>query len=322
MRDAGGKDHLYGEHIRGSPRNLYPSFAIRLSCGVAMSENEKAGKRTVAVLTDFGAGSWYPGVMKGVILGINPEAVVVDLCHDISHGDISEGGFILGVSFNYFPRGTVFLSVVDPGVGGDRKNIIVQTEDYLFVAPDNGLITGVCERSRIEGIFSVKQGRYTERRRGATFLGRDLFAPVAAYLSLGVNPDEIGDSTPSILTVPQERPLINKNNEISGRVVHIDRFGNIITNISIDYLSELFGGTIPRKECVIKAAGRETTGLKRYYGEGEKGELIALENSWGYIEIAVNGGSAHEYLGYEDRESIEVYLFSLRLPDKGVKDGL
>ncbi|MDZ7861030.1 MAG: SAM-dependent chlorinase/fluorinase [Candidatus Krumholzibacteriota bacterium] len=284
-----------------------------------MPENKRIEKRIIAVLTDFGTGSWYPGVMKGVILGINPEAVVIDLCHDISHGDISEGGFVLGASFNYFPPGTVFLCVVDPGVGGDRKNIIVQTEDYLFVAPDNGLITRVCERSRIEGIFSVKQGRVAEKRRGATFLGRDLFAPLAAHLSLGVNPDEIGESIPSILTIPREEPFINKNNEISGRVVHVDTFGNIITNISADYLRELFGGTIPRKECVIKAAGRETKGLKRYYAEGETGELIALENSWGYIEIAVNGGSAYEYLGYEDKESIEVYLFSLRLPDKGVK---
>ena len=273
----------------------------------------------VALLTDFGGMGWYPGVMKGVILSINPEAKIVDLCNDISKGDIREASFVLGASFGYFPQGTVFLCVVDPGVGGDRDNLIVQTEDYLFVAPDNGLLTSVCEKARVEDVFSVKYGKYTGEAHGATFLGRDIFAPIAAHLSLGVSPAEMGNSVESILTIPESLLFINKDNTISGRAVYVDTFGNIITNISMGYLNNLFEGNIPRKDCFIRIAGKEIPGIKSYYAEGKEGGLIALENSWGYLEIAVNGGSAFNYFGFKDKESIEICFSTDRMPNQGKK---
>ncbi|MCD6380046.1 SAM-dependent chlorinase/fluorinase, partial [bacterium] len=185
-----------------------------------MDGNQKIKKSIVVLLTDFSGRGFYSGVMKGVILGINPEAVIVDLCHDISKGDIREAGFILGTSFNYFPRGTVFVSVVDPGVGGERDNLIVQTEDYFFVAPDNGVLTLICEKTRVETVFSAKLGKYTGEARGVTFLGRDVLAPLAAHLSLGVNPAEMGEVVESILTIPEKKPFINKDNTISGRALY------------------------------------------------------------------------------------------------------
>jgi S-adenosylmethionine hydrolase len=284
-----------------------------------MDGNQKIKKSVVVLLTDFSERSFYSGVMKGVILGINPEVAIVDLCHDVSRGDIRGASFILGTSFNYFPRGTVFICVVDPGVGGERDNLIVQTEDYFFVAPDNGVLTLICEKTRVEAVFSAKLGKYTGEARGATFLGRDILAPLAAHLSLGVNPAEMGEAVGSILTIPDKRPFINKDNNISGRAVYVDMFGNIITNISMEYLNDLFEGSIAREDCLIRVAGREMTGIKRYYDEGKKGELIALENSWGYLEIAVTGGSAFSYLGYMDKESIEIYLPYDRLKNPGVK---
>ncbi len=293
--------------------------AIESQCDILMDGNQNIKRGVVAVLTDFGGMSWYTGVMKGVILSINPEAEIIDLCNDISKGDIREAGFVLGTSFDYFPRGTVFMCVVDPRVGGKRGNLIVQTEDYLFVAPDNGLLTSVCEKARVESIFSVKYGKYTGEARGATFLGRDIFAPIAAHLSLGVDPAEMGDSVESILTISGKPPFINKDNTISGRAVYVDRFGNIITNISMGYLDNLFEGNIPRKDCFIRIAGKEIEGIKSYYAEGKEGGLIALENSWGYLEIAVNGGSAFNYLGYENKESIEICFSTDRIPNQGEK---
>jgi len=262
----------------------------------------------IALLTDFTLHDWYIGVMKGVIASLNPSANIIDLCHQVSSQDVREGSFILGSSYAFFPRGTIFVAVVDPGVGGDRKNLIVKSEDYFFVAPDNGILSSIFETAKVEGVYQVVPGKYTLSPKGATFLGRDIFAPVAAHLSLGVPPGEIGGEVKSVLTVSAIRPYVNERHEISGRAVYVDTFGNIITNIDESYLAAVFPGAVPRDDLMIRLAGQTIKGIRKYYEQGERGKLMAIVNSWGYVEIAVNRGSAFQYLGLREKKSLEIFI--------------
>ncbi len=264
----------------------------------------------IALLTDFSWHNWYLGVMKGVILGINPKVRIVDLCHEVSSNDVREGSFILVNSYRYFPKGTVFLCVVDPGVGGKRKNLIVKTERYFFVGPDNGILSSIFEEGKVQKVYHVDPGTYTLELHGSTFYGRDIFAPIATHLTLGVPPEKMGEELKSVLIVPAIKPFINEKGEISGRAVYVDAFGNIITNVGEKYLSSIFTGAIPWDSCRIRVAGKRIKGIKSYYKQGEEGKLMALVNSWGYVEIAVNRGSAFDYLGLTEKKSLEIFLTS------------
>ncbi len=271
-------------------------------------------KGIIAIITDFGLDNWYPGVMRGSILDVNPGARIVDLCHNITKHDICEAGFVLGISFSYFPRGTIFLCVVDPGVGGERNNLIVETGDYLFVAPDNGLLSVISNKVDVKSAYSVEVGEFTrDLENGTTFLGRDIFAPIAGHLSLGTDPEKMGEKVDSILTIPLRKPYLDKSNTIMGKAEYIDSFGNIITNVSLNYLNKVFGDDIPWNNCLIRIAGSELAGISRYYAQSSRGELVALINSWGYLEIAVNCGSAYEYLGRNDKDSMEIRISSNKL---------
>jgi len=267
---------------------------------------KRGERRTIALLTDFSWHNWYLGVMKGVILGINPMVNIVDLCHDVSSQDVREGSFILGNSFSYFPEGTIFLAVVDPGVGGKRKNLVAVTDKYYFVAPDNGILSCIFEKGIVRKVYQVKPGEYTLELRGSTFYGRDVFAPIAAHLSLGVNPSRIGEETNAVLTVPALKPVVSEQGEISGRAVYVDTFGNIITNISEEFIQEEFGEGLDWSTVKVKLKGRTIRGIKRFYQQGERGKLIALINSWGFLEIAVNRGSAYTELGLKEKKSLTI----------------
>ena len=273
-----------------------------------MSVKKKAHSNVIALLTDFSWHNWYLGVMKGVILGFNPEVKIVDLCHDVSSQDVREGSFVLGNSFDYFPAGTVFLCVVDPGVGGERRNLIVQTDKYYFVGPDNGILSCIFEKGLARKVYAVKQGKYTLPLHGRTFLGRDIFAPMATHLTLGVEPSEMGEVVDSVLTVPALKPFVNKKGEVSGRAVYVDTFGNIITNISEQYLIEQFGRKTDWDEVIVRIGKRRLKGMKRYYEQGKIGRLMALFDSWGYLELAVNMGNAFNLLGLTEKRSLEVFV--------------
>jgi len=270
-----------------------------------------AGKRPaahIALLTDFSWHNWYIGVMKGVILGINPSVRVVDLCHNVSSQDVREGSFILGNSYRYFPEGTIFCCVVDPGVGGDRKNLVVDAGDRYFVGPDNGILSAVFEDGAVKKVYEVKPGEHTLALHGATFLGRDVFAPIAAHLSLGVPPSQMGPVLESVLIVPALRPFVNRKGEISGRAVYVDTFGNIITNIDETFLARALGASYDPDSVIVRVGSRRINGLKRYYEQGKLGRLMALINSWGYLEIAVNRGNAFELLGLTEKKSLEAFI--------------
>ncbi len=250
----------------------------------------------ITLTTDFGLADGYVAAMKGVILGINPNARLVDISHDIKPQSIAEGAFVLGTTYRYFPAGTVHLAVVDPGVGTDRRAIILKAAGFFFVAPDNGLLADVLHdvlpdsTGRLEAgweVVAITNSRYWRSPVSPTFHGRDIFAPVAAHLSLGTRLTEFGELVSSIVVPPLARPWPRADGSLAGSIVHVDHFGNLITNVR--------EAQMPGRAVAVQVAGRKITGLRHTYAEGEG--LIALIGSSGFLEIAVNGGSAHELTG-------------------------
>ncbi|MBN1886200.1 MAG: SAM-dependent chlorinase/fluorinase [Candidatus Krumholzibacteriota bacterium] len=273
-----------------------------------MAKGKPRRRPVIALMTDFTWHNWYLGVMKAVILGVAPDARIVDLCHDVSSRDVREGSFIIGNSYRYFPPGTVFCCVVDPGVGGRRKNIVIETDEYLFVGPDNGILSCVFEEGIVRKVYGVEPGEFTLSPRGATFHGRDIYAPIAAHLSLGVDPAAMGTELDSVLIVPSTKPVVDRGGEIRGRAVYVDTYGNIITDIDEAFLESLMPGKVPWEEMGVRFAGRRVTGVKQFYEQGMEGALMVLRNSWGYLEIAVNRGSAFEKLGLREKKSLEIVV--------------
>ncbi len=248
--------------------------------------------RIITLLTDFGNRDAYAGVMKGVILGINPQAAIVDITHEVEPQNILQAAYVLKTASQYFPENTVHVIVVDPGVGTDRKAVLLRTPKALFVAPDNGVLSYVYHEGKVLEMISLIHPEYWLQPVSRTFHGRDIFAPVAAHLSLGVPPHRLGETLKSINLLADCRPMVSADNTIYGKVIHIDRFGNLITNISVDDL--------PTAEIEVKIKGRSIGGLSATYAEG--GELLALLGSDGHLEIGVRNGSAGSLLGatYED----------------------
>ena len=256
----------------------------------------------ITLLTDFGTEDAYAAVMKGVILTRDPRAVLVDITHAIEPQNIRHGAFVLGSAYRYFPKNTIHVAVVDPGVGGDRRGIILKVPDALFVAPDNGLLTYVIDQldlnaeevpaSGSEAVMirlkrgieavSITDPRFWRTPVSPTFHGRDVFAPVAAGLSLGLSPYEFGEKTDVLNVLPITRPRLIGPDELLGHVMHIDRFGNLVSDIRS---SDLPPG--PVEVCVGAA---RIDGISRTYSESRG--LAALIGSSGYLEISLRNGSA------------------------------
>lgn len=252
-------------------------------------------RRTITLTTDFGLVDPYVGLMKGVILGLNPEVNIVDLCHEVAPQNIVQAAFLLKSSRHFFPSGTIHVVVVDPGVGTRRRAVALKTGDAFFVAPDNGVLSGVLEDPEAFEAVALTNPRYWHHPISSTFHGRDIFAPVAAHLSLGVSLYEFGEPVSNLITLPFPQPL-EKEEEIIGQVVHIDRFGNLITNIE--------GSRLPREDFQIEVGGHCISGLSPSYAEGS--ELLALIGSSGNLEIAVKNGSAAERLNLGAGDKIKV----------------
>ena len=184
----------------------------------------------ITLTTDFGSEDWFVGVMKGVILGIAPRAAIVDITHGISPGDVFAGAFALAASCRCFPRKTVHVAVIDPGVGGGRQAIVVQTRDYYFVGPDNGVLSLALEQESIRSIRRLQNRRFFRPDISNTFHGRDIFAPVAAHLSKGVAVAALGPELNDCVRLSLHPPAF-KRGRLFGEVVYVDRFGNAITNV-------------------------------------------------------------------------------------------
>jgi S-adenosylmethionine hydrolase len=245
---------------------------------------------TFTLTTDFGLNDHFVGTLKGVILSIVPDANIVDICHSVQAFDILDGALALAQSYAYFPPRTVHLVVVDPGVGSARRPIIATSELHNFVAPDNGVLSLMYAREQRLSVRHITAEHYFLQPISNTFHGRDIFAPVAAYLAKGVDQEKFGEEVTDYVRFNAPRPKAADGNGLRGVVLRVDRFGNLITNFSPHDAPALFQANIPPFKMVL--GKREVAAMRTSYSEGAPGELFAIVGSMGLIEIAANRGSA------------------------------
>ena len=272
------------------------------------------GRPVVTLTTDFGTADPYVGAMKGVILSINPDVSIVDISHDVHPQSILEAAFVIGNSHEFFPQGVIHVVVVDPGVGTSRMPLLMATPSATFVAPDNGVLTRVIREGfrqppEVAGdcrvpvpeeyaAYHLTNQRFWLHPVSSTFHGRDIFAPVAAHLSLGVSAHLLGEKVDHLAWLPQQQPT-RDGDTLTGQVVHVDHCGNLITNIPADELSG-------RNDLIIEIKGHHIAGLSSSYAEG--GWPLAIVGSLGDLEISVRDGSAARELqaGVGDTVRVDV----------------
>lgn len=240
----------------------------------------------IALLTDFGTRDHYAGTMKGVVLGICPDATLVDISHDLPAHDVIAGALELAATYKYFPAGTIFLVVVDPGVGSARRGIAADTGDQKFVAPDNGVLTAVFDEHPPKRVVELSERRYARPTVSRTFEGRDRFAPAAAWLAKGIDLAALGRPAGDIHRLDLPRAVVDTD-RIDGQVTQIDRFGNLITNIDRKTFDQLAKGALE-----IAIGGHVVSRVVSTYADAAPGELCALFGSTDHLEIAANGSSA------------------------------
>ena len=244
----------------------------------------------ITLTTDFGLADNYVGVIKGVILGIDPTATIVDISHDIAPQDVREAAYVVYTAYPYFPPDTIHVVVVDPGVGSRRRAIALQAAQASFVAPDNGVLSYVLAREGMRKAVSLTNSRYHRPTVSHTFHGRDIFAPVAAHLARGVPLTELGEPLTEIVTFSLPQPQVLPDGNVVGHVLHVDRFGNLILDVRE-------GDRILGEGLALEVAGRRIQGLGRTFTDVPAGELVAYIGSSSHLEIALREGSAAQSLG-------------------------
>jgi S-adenosyl-L-methionine hydrolase (adenosine-forming) len=245
----------------------------------------------IALLSDFGSRDHYAGTMKGVMLGICPDVSFVDLTHDIAPHDLVDGTLQLAAAARYFPPNTIFLVVVDPGVGSARRGIAAEAGDYRFVAPDNGVLTAVFREFPPKRLVELTERRYARPTVSRTFEGRDRFAPAAAWLARGVQLTALGRPLRDYQQIDLAEPTVD-DEAVRGEVVRIDRFGNLVTNIERRLLDKFAQG----QAIAVTAGGHPVARLVTTYTEIQAGEVCALFGSTDHLELAANAGSAADRL--------------------------
>jgi S-adenosylmethionine hydrolase len=252
----------------------------------------------ITLTTDFGYRSPFSSIMKGVIHEINPNARIYDLTHGIAPHNITECAFVLLTSYSFFPEGTIHVSVVDPGVGGRRKAVAIETERYLFVGPDNGIFSWALEKEKIASEVEITNPAYMRTPVSQTFHGRDIFAPAAAHLSRGVAVTDLGSEVESLVSIPFPHPT-REHNTVIGEIIYIDTFGNLVTNIRPGE-NEVVKGVTIKNLTVMK--------LSNTYRDVAAGEITAYVGSFGFLEVGKNLGNAAESLCAEVGDSIFVVI--------------
>ncbi len=252
---------------------------------------------TIALLTDFGTKDAYVGMMKGVISTMNPDAKVLDITHHIRPQQVAEAAFVLWSAYRYFPEKTIFVNVVDPTVGSKRKIIVVKTPHHTFIAPDNGLLDLILAENEVYHAVSVTNPQFFLKHISPTFHGRDIFAPVAAHLSTGIAPAAMGNNT-NLQHRHTSFVSVEKSGIHKGKVIYIDHFGNLITNIRI------------AKPFLITTQflDYDFDSLKRTYSDVDKGQPLCLIGSSGLLEIAVRDGNAKDFFGVKDGIGLELEI--------------
>ena len=249
----------------------------------------------ITLTTDFGARDWFVGSMKGVILGISPQATIVDITHAIPSGDIRAGAFALLASYRCFRRNTVHVAVIDPGVGSSRAAIAVKTSDHFFVGPDNGVLSLALAQENVIEIRSLDNDMYFHKPISTTFHGRDVFAPVAAHLTQDIAFDSLGEKRTEYVRLDRARPRTTEG-IMRGEIVYIDHFGNAITNIEW-----------PGKQAgKVRVPGKVECDIRDFYQQVPSSQPLVIIGSAGFLEIAVNGGNAASQFGLKIGDPVEV----------------
>lgn len=259
----------------------------------------------ITLTTDFGLKDPFAGMMKGVIFSINKDVNIVDISHGIGSQDILEGAFVIGHSYGYFPKNTIHVVVVDPGVGSRRRPVLVTASGHYFIGPDNGVLSVVIAGDPCSRVFEITAEQYFLRSVGATFQGRDVFAPVAAWLAKGGEPHHFGREISDYVWIDIPKP-VSANNSLKGEVIHIDKFGNLITNITYTDLENLKKGSAELSSPLVRICGTEMTGIKRYYAEAEGDVTAPIINSFGLLEIYRYMGDAAKALNAGKGEVVEI----------------
>jgi S-adenosylmethionine hydrolase len=258
----------------------------------------------ITLLSDFGLKDPYVAEMKAVILDKCPEATIVDISHTVDRFDVRMAGFILAAAASHFPMGTVHVAVVDPGVGTERRAIIVETRHGLFVGPDNGILMLAASKAGLSHVYAIENRRYMLPRVAVTFHGRDIFAPVAAHLALGVAPSDFGKEIRDY-TTPKSADAVLEKDAVLAEVVHVDNFGNVVTNVSLNIMKRL---GFQEKMGLEVEVGQEAVRLKlcSTYGAVAKGTPLVVLGSHDFLEIAVNQGNAAEHFGVKRGDRVRV----------------
>jgi S-adenosylmethionine hydrolase len=260
----------------------------------------------ITFTTDFGLNDHYVGTMKGVILSINPAAQIVDISNSVQSFDVLDGALTIVQAYNYFPSGTVHMVVVDPGVGTTRRPLLVDTGRHLFVAPDNGVLSLVYEREERVSVRHITAEHYFLQPVSSTFHGRDIFSAIAAWISKGVGPSKFGDEITDYARFAAPKPHAVSDKLLKGVVLKVDKFGNLITNVTPADLPALFSPEPPPFKVLI--AKDEITKITRSYAEGTPGEVFVLLNSMGFLEIASHRGDAATLVGAGKGSDVGVLL--------------
>jgi S-adenosyl-L-methionine hydrolase (adenosine-forming) len=265
-----------------------------------------AFQRMITFTTDFGVTEHYVGVMKGVIYNIHPAAQVADITNGVQSFDLLDGALAISQAYSYFPKNTVHVVVVDPGVGGSRRPILATVGDHLFVAPDNGVLSLVYEREERVSVRHITAEHYFHHPVSNTFHGRDIFAPVAAHLSKGVEVDKFGDEIVDFVRFLTPKPKASGAGSWKAVVLKTDKFGNLMTSITPNDIPELFA--LPTPAFKITVGKTEVTQLHSSYVHGAPGEVFAVLGSAGFLEISANRSSAARLAGADKGTEVSVVL--------------
>lgn len=261
----------------------------------------------ITLTTDFGLNDHFVGTMKGVILDLEPDAEIVDISHAVQAFDVLDGAITISQAYSYFPAGTVHVVVVDPGVGTARRPITLTGDRHHFVAPDNGVLSMVYDREERLSVRHITAEHYFLLPRSSTFHGRDIFAPVAAYLAKGVDPARFGDEVSDYVRFAAPRPKPADERTLRAIILKVDRFGNLITNITPQDLPALFDGKSGAFRITVAGKG-QVSRMHTNYAEGAPGEVFAIVGSMGFLELAANRGSAAQLLGAGKGAEVQVVM--------------
>jgi S-adenosyl-L-methionine hydrolase (adenosine-forming) len=262
--------------------------------------------RLVTLTTDFGLNDHFVGAMKGVILSINPQAQIVDICNAVNSFDVLDGALTIAQAASYFPSDTLHVVIVDPGVGSQRRPILVTNEKHVFLAPDNGVLSLIYERSERLSVRHVTAEHYFLQPVSQTFHGRDVFAACAGWLSKGVETSKFGEEITDYIRFAAPKPKPVDERSFKGVVLKTDKFGNLITNITAKDIPQLFEATPPSFKVVVGKA--EITKIKNAYAQATPGELFGILGSMGYLEISANRAAANRLAGADRGSDVTVVI--------------